>query len=78
MSGNSPLFSSVVAYAQQCERQLVEILHLRPSLERKQVTNWVDEQSHARTDRDPLELLRSINSNIRAGKPLPWDLPRDS
>jgi hypothetical protein len=70
---NSPLFSSVVAYAQQCERQLVEILHLRPSLDRKQVSAWVDEQSHAGTDSDPLELLRSINSKVRAGKPMPWE-----
>jgi hypothetical protein len=70
---NSPLFSSVVAYAQQCERQLVEILHLRPSLDRHQVSAWVDEQSHARTDSDPLELLRSINSKVRAGKALPWE-----
>ncbi|MCI8212065.1 hypothetical protein AUC61_21255 [Pseudomonas sp. S25] len=70
---NSPLFSSVVAYAQQCERQLVEILHLRPNLDRKQVSTWVDEQSHAQTERDPLELLRSINAKVRAGKPLPWE-----
>ncbi|MGV6393937.1 hypothetical protein ACTUVN_003163 [Pseudomonas caspiana] len=70
---NSPLFSSVVAYAQQCERQLVEILHLRPGLDRKQVSAWVDEQSHARTDSDPLQLLRSINSKVRAGKRLPWE-----
>lgn len=70
---NSPLFSSVVAYAQQCERQLVEILHLRPSLDRKQVSTWVDEQSHALAESDPLELLRSINSKVRAGKRLPWE-----
>ncbi|SQF99611.1 Uncharacterised protein [Paucimonas lemoignei] len=70
---NSPLFSSVVAYAQQCERQLVEILHLRPSLDRKQVSAWVDEQSHALTDSDPLQLLRSINAKVRAGKRLPWE-----
>ncbi|MCQ2997768.1 MULTISPECIES: hypothetical protein [Pseudomonas] len=70
---NSPLFSSVVAYAQQCERQLVEILHLRPNLDRKQVSAWVDEQSHAQTESDPLELLRAINSKVRAGKPLPWE-----
>lgn len=70
---NSPLFSSVVAYAQQCERQLVEILHLRPGLDRRQVSTWVDEQSHARTDRDPLDLLRSINAQVRAGKALPWE-----
>lgn len=70
---NSPLFSSVVAYAQQCERQLVEILHLRPNLDRKQVSTWVDEQSHAQTERDPLELLRAINAKVRAGKPLPWE-----
>lgn len=70
---NSPLFSSVVAYAQQCERQLVEILHVRPGLDRKQVSAWVDEQSHALTESDPLELLRSINSKVRAGKRLPWE-----
>jgi hypothetical protein len=76
---NSPLFSSVVAYAQQCERQLVEILHLRPSLNRRQVSTWVDEQSHARTDRDPLDLLCAINACVRAGKPLPWEEePRES
>ncbi|KFE57754.1 hypothetical protein [Pseudomonas syringae] len=70
---NSPLFSSVVAYAQQCERQLAEILHLRPNLDRKQVSAWVDEQSHARADSDPLQLLRLINAKVRSGKRLPWE-----
>jgi hypothetical protein len=73
MTSNSPLFSSVVAYAQHCERQLVEILHRRPTLDRQQVMTWVDEQSHAMKDRDPLDLLRSINAKVRAGKPLPWE-----
>jgi len=70
---NSPLFSSVVAYAQHCERQLVEILHRRPNLDRQQVMTWVDEQSHALEDRDPLELLRALNAKVRAGKPMPWE-----
>jgi hypothetical protein len=51
----------------------VEILHRRPTLDRQQVMTWVDEQSHAMKDRDPLDLLRSLNAKVRAGKPLPWE-----
>ncbi|MDE1166683.1 MAG: hypothetical protein PW845_15165 [Pseudomonas sp.] len=69
----SHLFSSVIAYSQHCERLIKEMLHIRPSLDRQQVMTWVDEQSHAHSDGEPLVYLRALSARVRAGQPMPWD-----
>jgi len=67
------MFSSVIAYSQYCERVIKEMLHARPSLDRQKVMTWVDEQSHAHSEGEPLEYLKALSAKVRAGLPMPWD-----